>query len=143
MGTAATEGEAVVSGKAGAEGDSEGDDVRNERGDAAVFNGERQYGEMDGGGGGDCLPFILRGIVGWVKGCLPFRPPSSAGRNPQRAGSVRSQLCSPTRRLGKPNPVIMRFAVWIPPSVQGLRDSPASARSKSAAVCAYTHLSPL
>ena len=50
MGTAATEGEAVVSGKAGAEGDSEGDDVRNERGDAAVFNGERQYGEMDGGG---------------------------------------------------------------------------------------------
>ena len=121
MGTAATKGEAVVSGKAGAEGDSEGDDVRNERGDAAVFNGEGQYGEMDGSGNcadeeeessllggvgrhgirvllvgipgedvrGDCLPFILRGIVGWVKGCLQFRPPSSAGRNPQRAGSVR------------------------------------------------------
>ena len=28
-------------------------------------------------------------LVGWVKGCLQFRPPSSVGRSPQRAGSVR------------------------------------------------------
>ena len=71
MRAAVPEGEAVVAGEADAEGDGKGDEVGAQRRHVRAFNGERQHGEMYGGGGRADEEEVaaLFGAVGGAHGC--------------------------------------------------------------------------